>query len=116
MRLSASGKGFAGAYLNEAQEVFLDGHVRAFEHFGGVPRRVRYDNLKAAVEKVLEAATRDDTPTPNPRWGTGHRGAPSSSPMPETSHRPERALHRFHGLHPEIRGSALSVPHPKQGL
>ena len=25
------------AYLSEAQEVFLDGHVGAFEHFGGVP-------------------------------------------------------------------------------
>lgn len=24
------------ADLNEAQEVFLDGHVGAFEHFGGV--------------------------------------------------------------------------------
>jgi transposase len=58
MRLSASGKGFARAYLNEAQEVFLDGHVQAFEHFGGVPRRVRYDNLKAAVEKVLKGRDR----------------------------------------------------------
>jgi transposase len=58
MRLSASGKGFARAYLNEAQEVFLDGHVRAFDHFGGVPRRVRYDNLKAAVEKVLKGRDR----------------------------------------------------------
>jgi hypothetical protein len=31
------GPAFRRAYLNEAQEVFLDGHVRAFEHFGGVP-------------------------------------------------------------------------------
>jgi transposase len=37
MRLSASGRGFARAYLNECQEAFLDGHVRGFEHFGGVP-------------------------------------------------------------------------------
>ena len=37
MRLSASGRAYPRAYLNEAQEVFLDGHVRAFEHFGGVP-------------------------------------------------------------------------------
>ena len=34
VRLSASGRGHTPAYLNEAQEVFLDGHVRAFEHFG----------------------------------------------------------------------------------
>jgi transposase len=58
MRLSASGRGYARAYLNEAQEVFLDGHVRAFEHFGGVPGRIRYDNLKAAVVRVLKGRDR----------------------------------------------------------
>ena len=58
MRLSASGRGFARAYLNEAQEVFLDGHVAAFEHFGGTPGRIRYDNLKAAVERVLKGRDR----------------------------------------------------------
>jgi transposase len=58
MRLSASGKGFVHAYLNECQAVFLDGHVRGFEHFGGVPDRIRYDNLKAAVTKVLRGRTR----------------------------------------------------------
>ena len=58
MRLSASGRAYPRAYLNEAQEVFLDGHVRAFEHFGGVPNRIRYDNLKAAVERVLKGRDR----------------------------------------------------------
>jgi transposase len=58
MRLSASGKAFRRAYLNEAQEVFLDGHVRAFEHFGGVPTRIRYDNLKTAVVRVLRGRDR----------------------------------------------------------
>ena len=58
MRLSASGKGFTRAYLNECQAVFLDGHVRGFEHLGGVPDRIRYDNLKAAVAKVLKGRTR----------------------------------------------------------
>jgi len=58
MRLSASGKAFRRAYLNEAQEVFLDGHVRAFEHFGGIPERIRYDNLKAAVVRVLKGRDR----------------------------------------------------------
>jgi transposase len=57
-RLSASGKGFARAYLNEGQEVFLDGHVRAFEHLGGCPGRIRYDNLKAAVVRVLKGRDR----------------------------------------------------------
>jgi len=58
MRLSASGRGYTRAYLNEAQEVFLDGHVRSFEHFGGVPKRIRYDNLKAAVVRVLKGRDR----------------------------------------------------------
>lgn len=58
MRLSSSGKGFCRGYLNETQDVFLDGHVRAFEHFGGVPGTVSYDNLKAAVAKVLKGRDR----------------------------------------------------------
>jgi 5-methylcytosine-specific restriction endonuclease McrA len=32
--------------------------TRAFSHFGGVPRRVRYDNLKSAVETVLKGRGR----------------------------------------------------------
>jgi transposase len=58
MRLSASGRAYPRAYLSEGQEVFLDGHVRAFDHFGGVPERIRYDNLKAAVAKVLQGRGR----------------------------------------------------------
>jgi transposase len=61
MRMSASGKAFHRVYLNEAQEVFLDGHVRAFEHFGGVPQRIRYDNLKPAVIRVLKGRNRTET-------------------------------------------------------
>ncbi|MDQ2754358.1 MAG: hypothetical protein M3R71_02280 [Actinomycetota bacterium] len=58
MRLSASGRAYPRAYLNEGQEVCLDGHVRAFEHFGACPARIRYDNLKAAVERVLKGRDR----------------------------------------------------------
>src|SRR5918994_3644347 len=61
MRLSASGRGYPRAYLNEAQQVFLDGHVRAFEHFGGVPARIRYDNLKPAVVRVLKGRDRAES-------------------------------------------------------
>ena len=46
------------ADLNDGQDVFLDGHVRAFSHFGGVPDRIRYDNLKAAVTKILRGRHR----------------------------------------------------------
>ena len=61
MRLSASGRGFHRVYANQAQEVFFDGHVRAFEHFGGVPGRIRYDNLKPAVARVLLGRNRLET-------------------------------------------------------
>ncbi len=61
MRLSASGKGFHRIYVNQAQEVFLDGHVAAFAHFGGVPRRIRYDNLKPAVVRVMQGRGRIET-------------------------------------------------------
>ncbi len=61
MRLSASGKAFHYVYLNEAQQAFLDGHVRSFDFFGGVPGRVRYDNLKPAVVKVLKGRDREET-------------------------------------------------------
>ena len=55
------GQGFHRVYANQAQEVFIDGHVRAFEHFGGVPGRVRYDNLKPAVARVLKGRDRNET-------------------------------------------------------
>jgi transposase len=58
MRLSASGRAFHRVYAGETQEVFLDGHVGAFERFDGVPRRIRYDNLKPAVIKVLRGRDR----------------------------------------------------------
>jgi hypothetical protein len=60
MRLSASGRGFHRIYLNQAQQAFADGHVRAFEHFGGSPARIRYDNLKPAVAKVLKGRDRQE--------------------------------------------------------
>ena len=61
MRLSASGKAFHFASFNQAQEVFIEGHVRAFAHFGGVVKRVRYDNLKTAVVRVLKGRSRMET-------------------------------------------------------
>ena len=50
--------GFHRAYVNEAQESFLDGHVRAFARLDGVHVRVRYDNLKTAVTKILKGRDR----------------------------------------------------------
>ncbi|MCW2628477.1 MAG: hypothetical protein QOF66_3328 [Mycobacterium sp.] len=58
MRLSHSGKAFHVAFATQAQEAFLEGHVLAFQHFGGVAGRVRYDNLKPAVVRVLKGRDR----------------------------------------------------------
>jgi len=52
MRLMHSGCDFACIYDRQDQVAFLDGHVRASAFFGFVPRRIVYDNLKAAVKKV----------------------------------------------------------------
>ena len=52
MRLSNAGKAFHVGFTTQAQEAFLEGHVLAFEYFGGVPGRIRYDNLKPAVTRA----------------------------------------------------------------
>ena len=58
MRLSHSGRAFHVAFGTQAQEAFLEGHVLAFQHFGGVPGLVRYDNFKPAVTRVLRGRDR----------------------------------------------------------
>ena len=52
MRLMHSGRDFAWLYERCDQLSFLDGHVRAFGYFGGVPQRCIYDNLSPAVARV----------------------------------------------------------------
>jgi transposase len=58
MRLMYSGRDFAWIYERQDQVSFLDGHVRAFAHFGGVPGRLAYDNLRAAVVRILVGGER----------------------------------------------------------
>lgn len=58
LRLSSSGQSVHVAFTSCGQEAFLEGHVRAFEALGGVPARIRYDNLKAAVVRVLQGRGR----------------------------------------------------------
>jgi transposase len=62
MRLMYSGRDFAWIYDRQDQVSFLDGHVRAFAHFGGVPARLAYDNLKPAVVRILVGGERALTP------------------------------------------------------
>jgi transposase len=49
------------AYPRETTEAFQDGHLRAFEFFGGVPRRITYDNSVIAVAKVGKGRERQHT-------------------------------------------------------
>ena len=58
MRACFSGAAFVRAFESETQQAFLEGHVRAFEWHGGVFDLVRYDNLKAAVARVLKGRRR----------------------------------------------------------
>jgi transposase len=62
MRLMSSGFDFACLLPRADQVCFIDGHVRAFAHFGGVPHRIAYDNLKAAVKTILVGADRELSP------------------------------------------------------
>src|SRR5687767_981437 len=62
MRLMHSGRDFARLYPRQDQVCFLDGHVRAFEHFAAVPHRIVYDNLRAAVRKILVGSERELSP------------------------------------------------------
>jgi transposase len=52
---------FVKAYQRENTEAFCDGHVSAFEFFGGVPRRIVYDNSTIAVSRVLKYRERKTT-------------------------------------------------------
>lgn len=61
MRLSHSGRAFHVGFGTQAQEAFLEGHVLAFDHFGGSPARIRYDNLKPAVVRVLRGRDRTES-------------------------------------------------------
>ena len=61
MRSMVSGAAFHRAYPRATQQAFLDGHEHAFAYFGGVFQLLRYDNLKAAVKKILRGYQREET-------------------------------------------------------
>ena len=61
MDLPQSDACFVKAYPRETTEAFLDGHVSAFEFYGGVPLSILYDNLKIAVAKICGDGKRERT-------------------------------------------------------
>jgi transposase len=52
---------FVIAYPAETTEAFCDGHVKAFEFFGGIPRSILYDNTRIAVARILGDGKRQRT-------------------------------------------------------
>jgi transposase len=61
MRSMASGGAYHRAYPRATQQALLEGHEQAFGYFGGVFRRLRYDNLGSAVKKILQGREREQT-------------------------------------------------------
>lgn len=61
MSLPYSDAFFCQAFPCECTETFQEGHIRAFEFFGGVPSRISYDNSRIAVAKIV--GRRGETPT-----------------------------------------------------
>ena len=53
MTLPYSDAVYMQAFPRECTEAFLEGHLRAFHFFGGVPRRISYDNSKIAVAQIV---------------------------------------------------------------
>lgn len=61
MALPYSDAMFVMAFERECTESFWEGHVQAFAFFGGVPRRIAYDNTRVAVAKILGSRARSIT-------------------------------------------------------
>jgi len=52
---------FVTAFPRECTESFLEAHVRAFDFFGCVPKRISYDNTRVAVTEILAGHDRKYT-------------------------------------------------------
>jgi transposase len=60
LKLKASKVPFVWAFHTEKLEAFLEGHKRAFDWLGGIPKEIVYDNLKTAVLKILSGSRRQE--------------------------------------------------------
>src|SRR5512144_1268287 len=58
MTLPYSDAIFVRAFPRDCTAAFLEGHVRAFAFFGGVPRRISYDNSRIAVARITGSRDR----------------------------------------------------------
>jgi len=108
LRLSHSGVAVHVAFGSEGQEAFLEGHVIAFARLGGVPARIRYDNARALVARVLRG--RDRTESERFMALRSHYGFDSFYCIPG-----ERGAHEKGGIEGEVGRSRRRyfVPLPK---
>jgi transposase len=58
MALPYSDASFVMAFARECTETFWEGHVQAFAFFGGVAKRISYDNTKIAVAQIIGGGKR----------------------------------------------------------
>jgi len=61
LSLPYSGAVYCQVFPRECTETFQEGHARAFQFFGGVPKRIAYDNTKTAVAKIVGPRARELT-------------------------------------------------------
>ena len=52
---------FVMCFERECTESYYEGHVRAFEFFGGIPSRITYDNSRVLVSKIIGSHERSLT-------------------------------------------------------
>lgn len=60
MRLDYSSKFFVYALPTDRREGLFESHIDAFQYLEGIPARIRYDNMKQVVEKILRGKTRQE--------------------------------------------------------
>jgi transposase len=109
-RLSFSGTSVHRVFASCGQEAFFEGHVHAFSVLGGVPTgKVRYDNLRSAVQRVLGLRR---SRVENERWTLfrSHSAWTRSTASPASRARTRRAAWRV-----KSGGSAATTwcPHPR---
>jgi len=61
MALPYSDAFYVQMFERESTEFVWEGHIRAFEYFGGVPSRISYDNAKTLVKKLIGVHQRELT-------------------------------------------------------
>ena len=54
-----SNKGYLQLFKGENQECLFEGLIRIFEHIGGVPNKIWFDNTTTIVKQILQNGARE---------------------------------------------------------